>query len=87
MAMPGPVLVEAVVDPFEPPMPSKVTRDQAMNMAQALARGEPHRGRIAQTLFRDKMTDLLAPTPSDGPVNTVKEKLRDLIDGDSQDRG
>jgi pyruvate dehydrogenase (quinone)/pyruvate oxidase len=28
-ATPGPVIVEAVVDPFEPPMPPKVTLDQA----------------------------------------------------------
>jgi len=54
----GPALCEAVVDPFEPPMPSKVKTDQALHMAEALARGEPNRKRIALTLFRDKVTDL-----------------------------
>jgi len=54
----GPALCEAVVDPFEPPMPAKVKVDQAVHMAEALARGEPNRGRIALTLFRDKVTDL-----------------------------
>jgi pyruvate dehydrogenase (quinone)/pyruvate oxidase len=54
----GPALCEAVVDPFEPPMPAKVKVDQALHMAEALARGEPNRGRIALTLFRDKVTDL-----------------------------
>src|SRR6476660_10114852 len=54
----GPALCEAVVDPFEPPMPPKVKMDQALHMAEALARGEPNRGRIALTLFRDKVTDL-----------------------------
>jgi hypothetical protein len=29
-----------------------------VNMAKALARGEPHRGRIALTLFRDKVREL-----------------------------
>jgi pyruvate dehydrogenase (quinone) len=53
-----PVLVEAVVDPFEPPHPASVKVDQALNMAKALARGEPNRGRIALTLFRDKVHDL-----------------------------
>jgi pyruvate dehydrogenase (quinone) len=53
-----PVLVEAVVDPFEPPHPASVKLDQALNMAKALARGEPNRGRIALTLFRDKVHDL-----------------------------
>jgi pyruvate dehydrogenase (quinone)/pyruvate oxidase len=54
----GPALCEAVVDPFEPPMPPKVKASQALHMAEALARGEPNRGRIALTLFRDKVTDL-----------------------------
>jgi pyruvate dehydrogenase (quinone) len=53
-----PVLVEAVVDPFEPPHPASVKLEQALNMAKALARGEPNRGRIALTLFRDKVHDL-----------------------------
>jgi pyruvate dehydrogenase (quinone)/pyruvate oxidase len=52
-----PALVEAVVDPFEPPMPARVTLKDAMNMAKSLARGEPNRGRIALTLFRDKVRD------------------------------
>jgi pyruvate dehydrogenase (quinone)/pyruvate oxidase len=54
----GPALVEAVVDPFEPPMPARVKAKQALRMAEALARGEPNRGRIALTLFRDKVSDL-----------------------------
>jgi pyruvate dehydrogenase (quinone) len=53
----GPALCEAIVDPFEPPMPPRTTVKQALNMAEALARGEPNRGRIALTLFRDKITD------------------------------
>jgi pyruvate dehydrogenase (quinone) len=52
-----PALVEAVVDPFEPPMPARVTLKDAMNMAKSLARGEPNRGRIALTLFRNKVHD------------------------------
>jgi pyruvate dehydrogenase (quinone) len=54
----GPALLEAIVDPFEPPMPARVTAKQALHMAEALARGEPNRGRIALTLFRDKINDL-----------------------------
>ena len=53
-----PTLVEAIVDPFEPPHPPRVKLDQALHMAKALARGEPNRGRIALTLFRDKVKDL-----------------------------
>ena len=53
----GPALCEAVVDPFEPPMPARIKAKQALHMAEALARGEPNRGRIALTLFRDKVSD------------------------------
>ena len=56
----GPALCEAVVDPFEPPMPARVTAKQALHMAESLARGEPNRGRIALTLFRDKVSDFTA---------------------------
>jgi len=54
----GPALCEAVVDPFEPPLPARIKAKQALHMAEALARGEPNRGRIALTLFRDKVDDL-----------------------------
>src|SRR5436190_8397002 len=49
----GPALCEAIVDPFEPPMPARVTEKQALHMAEALAKGQPNRGRIALTLFGD----------------------------------
>ena len=54
----GPALCEAVVDPFEPPMPARVKAKQALHMAESLAKGQPNRGRIALTLFRDKVHDL-----------------------------
>ena len=54
-----PALVEAVVDPFEPPLPARATFKQGLHLAESLARGEPHRGRIAVTLFRDKIKELV----------------------------
>ncbi len=53
----GPALCEAVVDPFEPPMPARVKAKQALHMAESLAKGQPNRSRIALTLFRDKVHD------------------------------
>jgi pyruvate dehydrogenase (quinone) len=38
LAMPGPVVVEAVVDPHEPPMPPKATLSQGLKLGKALAR-------------------------------------------------
>ncbi len=54
-----PALVEAVVDPFEPPLPARATPKQALHLAESLARGEPNRVRIATTLFRDKVMELV----------------------------
>jgi pyruvate dehydrogenase (quinone)/pyruvate oxidase len=55
----GPVVVEAVVDPFEPPMPAKVTLEQAAKFAKSLARGEPDRSKIAWTVVADKVRELI----------------------------
>jgi pyruvate dehydrogenase (quinone) len=56
---PGPVIIEAVVDPFEPPMPPKVTLEQAAKFARSLARGEPCREKIALTVLSDKVRELV----------------------------
>jgi pyruvate dehydrogenase (quinone)/pyruvate oxidase len=55
----GPVVVEAVVDPFEPPLPPKITAKQAMKFAESLARGEPNRGKIALTVLKDRVRELI----------------------------
>jgi pyruvate dehydrogenase (quinone) len=57
--LPGPVIVEAVVDPFEPPMPPKITADQAKKFAESLAKGQPERMKIALTVAEDKVRELI----------------------------
>jgi len=59
LSHPGPVLVEAVVDPFEPPMPPKVTLEQARHLAESLAKGTPDRGRIIRTILADKVHEFV----------------------------
>ncbi len=59
LAAPGPAIIEAEVDPFEPPMPAKVTLEQAAKFAQSLARGEPNRSKIAWTVLSDKVRELI----------------------------
>jgi pyruvate dehydrogenase (quinone) len=54
-----PTIIEAYVDPFEPPMPPKVEMKLVSNMAESLARGQPYGGRIGLTLFRDKVHEAL----------------------------
>jgi pyruvate dehydrogenase (quinone) len=59
LAEPGPVVVDAVVDPHEPPMPPSVSLEQAAKFAQSLARGTPHRGKIALTALSNKVRELI----------------------------
>ena len=59
LATPGPVLIEAVVDPFEPPLPAKITLDQATKFATSLVRGEPNREKIALTILGDRVRELV----------------------------
>jgi pyruvate dehydrogenase (quinone) len=54
----GPVLVDVLTNPDEPPMPPKVTHDQALKFATAFLRGQPHKATIASTIFRDKLSEL-----------------------------
>jgi pyruvate dehydrogenase (quinone)/pyruvate oxidase len=56
---PGPAVVEAVVDPFEPPMPADITADQALKFATSLARGQPNRMQIAGTVLKDKIKEMV----------------------------
>jgi pyruvate dehydrogenase (quinone) len=56
---PGPVIVEAVVDPFEPPMPPKVSPDQALKFAKSLAKGQPKRMKIAATVAEDVVKEMI----------------------------
>jgi pyruvate dehydrogenase (quinone)/pyruvate oxidase len=59
LARPGPCVIEAVVDPDEPPLPPKIEARQALHFAEALARGTPHAGRIALTVGSDAIRELV----------------------------
>ncbi|GIF05495.1 hypothetical protein [Actinoplanes siamensis] len=55
-AHPGPALV--AVNPDEPPLPGKVTYEQAKKFAASWLKGQPHRASTAGTLFRDRIQRL-----------------------------
>src|SRR5437667_9838677 len=57
--VPGPALIQAVVDPFEPPLPAKVKAEQALHFAESLARGEPNRKKIALTTLSDRVREMV----------------------------
>jgi pyruvate dehydrogenase (quinone) len=56
---PGPAILQAVVDPLEPPLPPKITAEQALKFAESLARGEPNRGKIALSAISDRIRELV----------------------------
>jgi len=56
---PGPAVLQATVDQFTPPMPPKVSVEQALHFAESLARGEPNRRKIATTALADKIRELI----------------------------
>ena len=80
LALDEPVVIEAVVDPYEPPLPPKIKPDQALHLAEALARGEPNRRRIGLTLFRDVVDESAFSASPLGMVARAAEKVSDLLD-------
>jgi pyruvate dehydrogenase (quinone) len=59
LAAPGPAVLEAVVDPLEPPLPAKITADQALKFTESLARGEPDRAKIAWTAIGERVREMI----------------------------
>jgi pyruvate dehydrogenase (quinone) len=59
LATPGPVLIEAVVDPNEPPSPPKATAAQVAKLAESLVRGTPNAGKIALTIASNTIRELI----------------------------
>ncbi len=59
LATPGPVLVEAIVDANEPPMPAKIKTAQAIHFAESMARGTKDWQKIAATIAKDKVREMV----------------------------
>jgi len=59
LAASGPVLVEAYVDPYEPPLPANVTLEQAAKFAESLVRGEPDAGKLARKVLGERIKELV----------------------------
>ncbi len=55
----GPAVIEAVVDPNEPPMPGKISTEQALHFAEALVKGERNRFDIIKTVLEDKVREVI----------------------------
>ena len=82
LAHEGPVVIEAVVDENEPPLPPKVTTDQAKSLGQALARGEEQRRQNALSISRSFVDESTFAASPYGVAERVKEKVSGLVGGD-----
>lgn len=56
---PGPALVQAVVDPNEPPLPGKITTEQAWQFTKALARGQKDGWEIIKTVVENTIREVV----------------------------
>lgn len=52
-----PTIIEATVDPNEPPYPAHTGTKYVENFAKALIKGQPEGGRLALTMFREKINE------------------------------
>jgi pyruvate dehydrogenase (quinone) len=59
LAVPGPALIECFVDPNEPPMPASIKPAQAIHFAESLARGTKDWQKIAETVAKDRIRELV----------------------------
>jgi pyruvate dehydrogenase (quinone) len=74
-----PIIVEAYVDPFEPPMPPKIEPEFVRNMAESFAKGQPYAKRIGLTLYRNQMGSTLKSIQ-----NKIGEKIGNLVSDDNK---
>lgn len=59
LAFDGPAVVEAIIDPYEPPLPGNVTMKQAVKFGEALLRGQKDRWDIIKTVAEDKIREVI----------------------------
>jgi pyruvate dehydrogenase (quinone) len=58
LACDGPAVIDAIVDPNEPPMPGKITTEQAIHFTEAIVRGQHDRSEIVKTVIGNKIREI-----------------------------
>ena len=92
LAQDGPVIVECLVDPHEPPMPAKVQKHQVTRLVEALRSGTPNRNRIALQMVKDVLDESsfeaspgsVVPTPVSSAARRLVSSLRERA-GDGEE--
>jgi pyruvate dehydrogenase (quinone)/pyruvate oxidase len=82
LVLDGPVVVEAVVDANVPPLPPEITREEAKNLAAALARGEVSRKPISLTIGREMVAESDFAASPFGVLGRVRDKVRETLGRD-----
>jgi pyruvate dehydrogenase (quinone)/pyruvate oxidase len=82
LVLDGPVVVEAVVDQNVPPLPPEITREQARNLAESLARGEVSRKTISLTIGREMVAEREYAASPFGVLGRVRDKVRETLGRD-----
>ena len=59
LAHDGPAVVQAEVDPNEPPLPGNINSKQALHFAEAIVRGEKHGYAIIKDVLKDKVREVV----------------------------
>ena len=59
LSAPGPAVIEAVVDPYEPPLPAHIDLSEAAAFLKSIVRGTPNAGKIVKTIFKDRVRELI----------------------------
>jgi pyruvate dehydrogenase (quinone)/pyruvate oxidase len=77
----GPVIIECVVDPHEPPIPAKVKAKQMKKLTAALREGTPNRNRIALQMVKDMLDESgFAASPGAAVPTKVGHAASRLVD-------
>jgi pyruvate dehydrogenase (quinone) len=81
LAMEGPALIEAVVDPHDMPMTPTINPEHAKGFAWGMARGEPNREQIGLTMSRVLAREMTYASSPAGVLTRARDAVADKIGG------
>ncbi|MBV9006624.1 MAG: hypothetical protein JO181_18305, partial [Solirubrobacterales bacterium] len=81
LAIDGPAVIEAMVDPHDVPVTPTINREHAKGFAWGLARGEPNREQIALTMSRVLAREMEYSSSPAGVLARAKDRVADKLPG------
>jgi pyruvate dehydrogenase (quinone)/pyruvate oxidase len=83
LALDGPVLIEAVVDPLEPPWPPTITTDEQRKLIAAMRRGEVNTRPIGLTIGRHAVQEFAFSQSPFGVAGRIVDRLTGRTEGET----